>query len=413
MSFLADPRSALRTFFSATVGPPRTTVHRRRVWAMCSALALLLLVLSLRTGAAERAPAAGSKAGEPMHGCTCTCLDHDGSCIFGENFDFPFKKTLLFVNKRNVVKTGWEAGITGEVARWTSRYGSVTFNLTGYQHPFGGMNEAGLVVGSMYLAEGGTTRFDARPTLSGGLWVQYQLDNFATVKEVIASEATIRHFGVFMHYLFCDRTGECATIEYLQGKMVSHTGPTMPVKVLANNGYQNSVEAWRSRQPSDDAQLRFQDAADKLSEYARKVSAGSQVEKSGAANADAAAVQYALHVQSSVSRPSTVWTAVFDTKNLRVYFRTGRDPRIREIAFAKLDFSSRTPVRLLDVDADLEGDISDRLPEYSHERSLAHSLEYNGALSGIFPGVFGMADEAVEVMLGWAEKWKEEAGDGK
>lgn len=376
-------------------------------------LSCLLLVLSFRAGASEPATATGSAAGSPMHGCTCTCLDHDGSCIFGENFDFPFKKTLLFVNKRNVVKTGWDAGSTGQVARWTSRYGSVTFNLTGYQHPFGGMNEAGLVVGSMYFAEGGTTPFDARPTLSGGLWVQYQLDNFATVKEVLASEATIRHFGVFMHYLFCDRTGECATIEYLNGKLVSHTGPTLPVKVLADSGYQGSVEAWRSHRPSDDAQLRFQKAADELSEHARKVSAGSQAETSGSANADASAVQYAFHVQSSVSRPSTVWTAVYDSKNLRVYFRTSADPRIREIAFEKLDLSSRTPVRMVDLDADLVGDISDRIPEYSHERSLAHSLAYNRALSGIFPGVFGMADEAVEVMLGWAEKWKGETGDGQ
>ncbi len=379
---------------------------------MRSALSLLLLVLCLRTDAAGRTPVTGSTGGAPMHGCTCACLDHDGACIFGENFDFPFREgTLLFVNKRNVTKTGWEPGLTGKVARWTSRYGSVTFNLAGYQQPFGGMNEAGLAVGSMYLAEGGTTRTDARPTLSGGLWVQYQLDNFATVKEVLASEANIRHFGIFMHYLFCDRTGECATVEYLDGKLVSHTGPTMPVKVLADTGYQGAVEAWRNHSPSGDAQLRFHDAADKLSEYARTVSAGSQGEKSGA-SADAAAVQYVLHVQSIVSRPSTVWTAVYDTRNLRVYFRTGRDPRIREIAFAKLDFSSRTPVRMLDIDTELVGDISDRLPEYSHELSLAHSLAYNRALSGIFPGVSGMADEAVEVMLGWAEKWKEEPGDG-
>ncbi len=372
-------------------------------------LPLLLLVLSLPAGAADPGPAGGPATGSPMHGCTCSCLDHDGTCLFGENFDVPFKETLLFVNKRNVVKTGWEPGLTGKVARWTSRYGSVTFNLAGYQQPFGGMNEAGLVVGSMYLAEGGTTPVDERPTLSGGLWVQYQLDNSATVKEVLASEATIRHFGIFMHYLFCDRTGECATVEYLDGKLVSHTGPSMPVKVLANDGYRGSVEAWRSRQPADDAQRRFQDAADKVSEHARNASAVSGGEKPGAAAAHAAAVEYVFHVQSIVSRPSTIWTAVFDNQSRRVLFRTAGDPRIREIDLARLDFSSRTPVRMLDVNADLAGDITDRLPEYSHERSLAHSLAYNRALSGIFPGVAGMADEAVEVMLGWAEKWKEES----
>jgi len=376
---------------------------------MRPALSTLLVVLSVRAAAVEPAVPSGSAADSPMHGCTCTCVDHAGTCIFGENFDFPFKKTLLFVNKRNIAKTGWDASITGAVARWTSRYGSVTFNLAGYQQPFGGMNEAGLVVASMYLAEGGTTPFDARPTLSSGLWVQYQLDNFATVKEVLASEASIRHFGIFMHYLFCDRTGECATVEYLGGKLVSHTGPTMPVKVLADTGYTSGVEAWRSGQPADDAQVRFRDAAVKLTEHAREA----PVAEAGAAGAHAAAVDFVLEVQASVARPSTVWTAVYDNEDLRVTFRTSRDPRLREIALARLDFSGRTPVRMLDLDADLVGDITDRLPEYSHERSLAHSLQYNHALTGVFPGVSGMSDEAVEVMLGWAEKWKEQAPDGK
>jgi len=369
-------------------------------------LSWLLLVLSLPAVAVEPMPAAGPATDRAMHGCTCSCLDHEGTCIFGQNFDFPFRKALLFVNKRNVVKAGWEPGITGEVARWTSRYGSVTISQAGYQQPWGGMNEAGLMVGSMYHAAGGTTRVDARPTLSGGLWVQYQLDNSATVKDVIASEVKIRHFGIFMHYLFCDRTGECAVIEHLDGKLVAHTGPTLPVKVAANDGYRDSLEAWRSRQPSDDAQVRFRDAADKVSELARSASARSQAPEPGAASADVTAVQGAFDVQACVARPSTVWTGVYDSKNMRVYFRTGHDPRIREIAFAKLDFSKATPVRMLDLDADLAGDISDRLPEYSHEQSLEQSLAYNRALAGVFPEVSGMADEAVEVMLGWAEKWK-------
>ncbi len=369
-------------------------------------LSTLLLVLSLPAAAVGPTPAPGSAGDASVHGCTCSCPDHEGTCTFGQNFDFPFRKALLFVNKRNVVKTGWEPGTTGEVARWTSRYGSVTISQAGYQQPWGGMNEAGLMVGSMYHAAGGATRVDARPTLSGGLWVQYQLDNSATVKDVIASEAKIRHFGIFMHYMFCDRTGECAVIEHLDGTLVTHTGPTLPVKVVANDGYLDSLEAWRSGRPSDDAQVRFRDAADRVSELARTASARSKTAEPGTASADAAAVRETFEVQACVARPSTVWTGVYDNKNMHVYFRTGRDSRIREIAFAKLDFSTATPVRMLDLDADLAGDISERLPEYSHEHSLAQSLAYNRALAGIFPGVSGMSDEAVEVMLGWAEKWK-------
>ncbi len=372
------------------------------------ALGTLLVVASLEAHAAGPTLAVEGEPGAGIHGCTNVCLDHDGSCVFAQNFDFPFQGTLLFVNKRGVAKTGWDPGTTGEVARWTSRYGSVTFNLMGYQNAFSGMNEAGLVGSSMYLPEGGETRWDARPNLSEGLWLQYQLDNFATVKEVLASEATVRRYFIRMHYLFCDRTGECATIEHLGGKVVNHAGSALPVKVLTNSTYDDSLEAWRRGGPTEDSLVRFTTAANLVSEYPRYLKQR-RAEDPGL-DADAAAVQYAFHVQASVAVPSTVYTAVFDTRNLRVHFKTTRDPRIREIAFAKLDFSGRTPVRMLDVHADLAGDISDRLPAYSHEQSLAHSLAYRRAAPGIFPFVPHMSEEAVEVMLGWAEKWAPQQG---
>jgi choloylglycine hydrolase len=372
---------------------------------MRTLLSLLLLVVSLHAAATEPAAAAAPGA-EPIHFCTTTCLDHGGTCIFGENFDFPVSRTLVFVNKRGMVKHGFDPGMTGEVARWTSRYGSVTFNMMGFGQPFSGMNEAGLVGATMYLPSGGMTRFDARPSLSAFFWVQYQLDNFATVREVVDSAAKIRNSGAFVHYLFCDRTGECATIETFGGKLVVHRGASLPVKALANATYQESLDAWRGGGSTyDDAVNRFRIAADLLTAHARQDAGRRQVDATSPANADAAAVHYAFYVQSSVSRPSTVWTAVFDNKNLQVHFMTPRDPRVRQITFARLDFSGATPARMLDVHAEVSGDISDELPAYSHDESLAHSLHMARAMPGILPGVPGMADEAVEVMLGWVERF--------
>jgi len=59
---------------------------------------------------------------------------------------------------------------------------------------------------------------------------------------------------------------------------------------------------------------------------------------------------------------------------LRVHFRTDRNPRVRYLDLAAIDFSCRTPVRLLDVHADLSGDVGDELTAYTHEVSLNHSL---------------------------------------
>lgn len=43
---------------------------------------------------------------------------------------------------------------------------------------------------------------------------------------------------------------------------------------------------------------------------------------------------------------------------------------------AKLDFSISGKVRMLDVQADLAGDVSAAFENYSHERSLNHSIAY-------------------------------------
>ncbi len=44
-----------------------------------------------------------------------------------------------------------------------------------------------------------------------------------------------------LHYLVADRLGNCASLEWINGKLVCHQGITMPVKVLANNTYEASL----------------------------------------------------------------------------------------------------------------------------------------------------------------------------
>ena len=71
--------------------------------------------------------------------------------MVGKNFDWFIRDALIIVNKRNVSKTACVPldGAGGELVSWTSKYGSVTFNLMGREFSFDGMNEAGLVVSDM------------------------------------------------------------------------------------------------------------------------------------------------------------------------------------------------------------------------------------------------------------------------
>ena len=310
-----------------------------------------------------------AKAGPPPvdPACTSFCLDNGGYAVFGANYDNQIWEGLLFVNKRGVTKTGWEAGTTGTYARWRARYGSVTFSVAGIHLAWAGMNEAGLAISTMWLGETRDPLPDERPPLIASLWVQYQLDTCATLQEVIANDARVRITGAVDHYLVCDRSGDCAAVEFLEGKTLFHTGDAMPVVALANDAYLESAAAWQAGQPLDGSLQRFGIAADRVTGF----------EPGDAPSAVAYAFE-TLHQASGqvVHGTPTHWSIVFDTENLRVHFHTSHNPQVRTVDFAKLEFDCRTPAGMLDVHAPLSGDISEQFDPFNFRTNLRTTLNY-------------------------------------
>jgi len=100
----------------------------------------------------------------PSLACTTFCLKNRGEVLFGGNYDWMIGDGLVFVNKRGVAKQA-TVEESEHQAQWVSKYGSVTFNQYGRENPMGGMNEAGLVVEVMWLAETEYPKEDARPTV--------------------------------------------------------------------------------------------------------------------------------------------------------------------------------------------------------------------------------------------------------
>ncbi len=309
--------------------------------------------------------------------CTSFCLDSNGFPVFGTNLDNRIHEGLLFVNKRNVNKTAWDLGTTGKYAKWTSKYGSVTFNFTGYQFAWAGMNEVGLVISTMALNVTENPPSNEKPPLESGFWIQYQLDNARTIEDVIASDSVVRIANTIDHYLVCDRTGSCAVIEFIEGKMVVHTDETMPVRVLTNNTYEESINSWKKSRlrklferlfsKPGLSLIRFEIAANRVKSFDQ--------------NGKEPAVDYAFDTLQKacgegVDGSPTQWSIVFDTENLQIHFRTKTNPEIRSISLAMLDFSCTTPTQMLDIHQNLSGDISNDFMDYSHEVSLSHFLRF-------------------------------------
>jgi choloylglycine hydrolase len=303
--------------------------------------------------------------------CTTFQLNHNGRIFVGTNYDWGVPDGLIIINQRDLSKTAMPSyrddSEVGIPAVWTSKYGSVTFNQYGREMPFGGMNEVGLTIGTMGLFE--KNRFpapDSRPSIYMQQWLQYQLDNHASVNEVIKSESNLRirpKEGVHIHFLVSDKDGNCGVIEFVDGKPVIHVNETMPHKVLTNSTYDDSLSFLGKNEIPDPDRFksieRFVQAAKILGDYQPEVSKSP--------------LEYSFDLLKSVSwtfkrdmwTSRTQWSIVYDVHNLQIYYRTFINQKIRSINLKAIDFSCSTQAKVLDVNANLSGDITDRFIDYT------------------------------------------------
>ena len=185
--------------------------------------------------------------------CSTILLKRDSVLLVGHNLDeLTDFDGLVCVNKRDVFKIGcsWEELRSSKdtfvpTLRWISLHGSVTFSGIGRDLPDAGINEAGLVIEEMSLAGGAYPLHDIRPRLFQMQWIQYHLDSFRTVEEVVRSASLVVPNGWPWHFFVADRTGNCATIEYIDGELVVHAGESMPITALCNGSYEAELKTLR------------------------------------------------------------------------------------------------------------------------------------------------------------------------
>lgn len=301
-----------------------------------------------------------------IYACTCFCLDTPDGPIFGSNLDlFIPGDGLVFINQRNIQKEGFQKSTTGKTVKWTSKYGSITFNIAGREFAFGGMNEAGLVVGGMELRASELPKPDARPPLTLGTWVQYVLDNFRSVKEVmhVDSKVRIEDSSPPSHFLIADAKGNCAAIEWLDGKFVYRTGSNLPVKAMSNMRYDRALSAlkrggprWWWSNPGQSAE-RFADA------YTRN--------KNFDATRDKDVIKYAFEsLTHVVAAPHTKWNIVYDIAKREIWFRSVRSPAVKHVSLNDFNLSCSAPLLMLDVNAPLEGNVKQAFIHYDHDTNL-------------------------------------------
>ncbi len=269
------------------------------------------------------------------------------------------KGGLIFINKRDVEKTAFIAynKKVDNPATWVSKYGSATFCQYGIELPGGGMNEKGLVVSSQALPITKYPELDERPSIERRQWLQYQLDNYATVEEVVTNLDKIQvqpsNFG--SHYFIADAKGESAVIQYIDGEAKIYTGSSLPHHVLSNGEYRKCSEFVNKEAPKMDPYRnleRFVTAANAMKD--KKIEIASDP------------IRASFELLKDISQDDlTKWSIVYDNRTLRVFYRSLGNTNIRSFDLKKLDLSRDAPVRIIEIEHDGEGDVTDKFKEFN------------------------------------------------
>lgn len=290
-------------------------------------------------------------------------------------------------NDFKMVTDGWifprgmsrDGGAGSESVRWNSKYGSVIISI--YEAAtVDGMNEKGLVGNVLYLAESDYGDPNtSKPKLSLGAWLQYILDNYESVDEVVKAMSNDPFTMITTklpngreasgHLAISDRSGDSAIFEYLNGKLNIHHNSEYKVMTnspvydqqLALNTYWNLIGGNNFLPGTISAADRFVRAS-----YALKSSPKFKDSREAIASVfsqiRAVSVPLGMSDKEHPNIASTLWRSVIDNEGMRYYFDSAINPSVVWIDFANIDLSKESqPKKLtLSVTSDIGGDISSK-----------------------------------------------------
>ena len=309
-------------------------------------------------------------------------LARTGILLVGHNLDGPrwqWKQEpgSVFINKRNCCKksvSGYELGACKKqrILKWISKYGSVTFNCYGREFPDGGMNEAGLVINEMGFGYQDYSYNDSLPTMMATQWIQYQLDNYKTVREVIENINAINIVswglpapfgGNNWHYFISDKNADFAIIEFQDGKAEIFTGKSAKVPVLCNNAYQQDAENLKKYRGFGGTRPII--LQPKLFSY--WFNQGARMVLMYNPDKHGHPVKYCFRILRTMQRPfCEQWSIVYDIKHSRIGFRTFSSPKLKYLDLSDFNFTNREVKVIPDIHSIISGNAASECIPYTH-----------------------------------------------
>lgn len=302
----------------------------------------------------------------------------------GENSTFYTGRTMDWAEDTGTDLWAFPAGLkrdggTGAKAiTWTAKHGSV---ISGFYNvaSVDGINDAGLAGNVLYLAESdyGDYKTSDKPELSIGAWLQYVLDNYATVadavdalsKEPVILVAPVLPNGAAAtgHLAISDKTGDNAVLEYIGGKLHIHHGKQYTVMTnsptydqqLAISTYWDTVGGLNFLPGTNRASDRFA----RMSWMLNAVPPGQKPDPSVA---EVMSLVRAISVPLGMQDPdhpniaATRWRTAADLTAGRYFFENVNTPSVFWVDINKLDLKPGAPSLMLDLSNNriLSGEVS-------------------------------------------------------
>jgi choloylglycine hydrolase len=338
-------------------------------------LALVVLVASVSIAACP----------PPVSACTgITIRPRDGSVIFARTLEFAvdLKSNVIIVPRGMDFVGSMPDGKPG--FRWKTRYGSVGMNGFGLPIFADGLNEKGLHVGVFYfpgyaqyqaITEQDRDRALAPQELAGFL-----LGTCANVGEAVQAARSVRvgevvfkEFGFVppLHFILNDAVGKSVVLEHVEGELKVHQNP---LGVISNSptfdwhmtNLSNYVNLTVSNVPRlDEAGVQLKGFGQgggmlglpgDFTPPSRFVRAVAFSKSALPVDTPREGVLQAFHILNQFDIPkgaargkehgkevadSTLWTSASDLKDLRYYFRTYENSRIRMVDLKAVDLDAR------------------------------------------------------------------------
>ena len=317
--------------------------------------------------------------------CTgITINPKDGSVIFARTLEFAVDiESNVIIVPRGKEYVGTAPGDKPGL-RWKSKYGAIGANFFNKPMIADGLNEKGLHVGIFYFP--GSAKYqEVKAEDIGKAMAPWELGSYllgtcadvneavAAAKNVLVGEVVLKEFGFAppVHYIVTDASGKSVVFEHVGGKLTIHDNP---FGVMANSPtfdwHMTNLSNYVTLSPSNKEKT---DLAGKEikglgqgsgmlglpgdftppSRFVRAVAFSKTAEPTATAKDG---VLQAFHILNQFDIPKgaargiehgkevadyTIWTSAADLKNLRYYFRTFENSRIRMVDMKSVNLDAK------------------------------------------------------------------------